>query len=51
MKGQRIAELRHEEGGREEVPSALNLEGQGVFQGRGAFQAQDTLDPDGLHQP
>lgn len=42
-----IAELRHQESDTEEVPFALGLEDQGVFQGRRAFQSEDTLEWNG----
>lgn len=51
MKGRQTADLRHQKSGTEEVPLVMGLEGQGVFQGRRAFLAEDILDPDGLHQP
>lgn len=50
-KGQQIIELRHQECGTDKVPFVLGLEGQGTFQGRRAFQEEDILDPNGLHQP
>lgn len=42
-----IAELRHQESDTEEVPFALGLKEQGVFQERRAFQSEDTLEWNG----